>query len=173
MTLRFWLKRLKHQPRLRWSLVKTYRAISSAPVDTIWRKITDVADVSWHPLIAKTNVPYGLVAKPGLIYRAVSRVFPMSFQVFVERVKPNQLISVRVFAWPGLEERVTYQIESDVTGTFISYSVMLRGWLAPLAWSFLRGSAETMAERLAKAAETDGIQTIRGYWRSRWNCFDF
>jgi len=27
-------------------------------------KVVDLADVSWHPLLASTNVPYGLVLKP-------------------------------------------------------------------------------------------------------------
>ncbi len=172
MILRFFLRQFRHQPRLRWTLVKTYRSISAASVETIWQKISDVTDVSWHPLISRTNVPFGLKAKPGLIYQAINRWFPWPFQIFVECVKPYRSISVRILAFPGLEERVTYQIESDVKGTLISYSVMLRGWLAPFVWSFLEGSAAKVAMQLAHAAETDGAQSMKSYWRSRRNCLE-
>lgn len=173
MTLRFIRRRFKRQPSLRWTLVKTYRSISAASVDTIWGKITDVADVSWHPLISKTIVPFGLEAKPGLIYQAMNRWFPWPFRIFVERVNPHQFISVRILAFPGVEERVTYQIDADVKGTLISYSVMMRGWLSPFVWSFLQGPAAKVAERLAQAAETDGLQSVKDYWKSRRNCLDF
>ncbi|MCM1981347.1 SRPBCC family protein [Lyngbya confervoides] len=166
MSLPFWLRRFRRQPYLRWKLVKTYRAISAASVETIWGKLSDVTDVSWHPLLVKTDVPFGLQAKPGLIYRAMNRWIPVPCRMFVEKVNPNQFISIRILAFPGLEERVTYQLSSDVKGTFISYSVMLRGWLTPLVWSFLRGPAEKVATRLASAAETDGRQSWTSYWRS-------
>lgn len=141
-------------------LVVTYEAISSASVDTLWQKMSNLADVSWHPLIASTNVPKGLIPKPGLIYQAVSRLFPIPIQIFVERVRPREMLSVRILAIPGLEERVTYKVESTVCGTCISYSVTLRGWLSPLVWSLIRPYAARVARELAQAAEQelrDGI----------------
>src|SRR5512147_2177518 len=81
-------------------LVSTYQVLSSASVEDLWQKVVNLADVSWHPLLAKTNAPYGLLPKPGLIYRAVSRLFPISIRIFVERVQPGQLLSVRIFALP-------------------------------------------------------------------------
>jgi hypothetical protein len=64
--------------RFRCSLVRSYKQISSASVDELWQKVVDLADVSWHPLLARTNVPYGLVPKPGLIFQAVTRLGPNS-----------------------------------------------------------------------------------------------
>ena len=145
--------------------------MSAASVETIWHKITHVADISWHPLITQTDVPFGLTAKPGLIYQAIHRWIPWSFPIFVERVNPNRLISIRIVAFPGLEERVMYQIESDVRGTLISYSVMLRGWLAPFVWTFLESSAAKVAAQLAHAAETDGLLSAGNDWRSRRHDF--
>lgn len=136
-------------------LVATYEAISSASVDTLWQKVSNLADVSWHPLIASTNVPKGLIPKPGLIYQAVSRLFPIPIQIFVERVRPRELLSVRILAIPGLEERVTYKVESTVCGTCVSYSVTLRGWLSPLVWSLIRRHAARVAMELAQAAEQE------------------
>ncbi|NCJ08309.1 SRPBCC family protein [Synechococcales cyanobacterium C] len=158
---------LGHQRRrtLRWPLSKTYRAISNAPVDQTWQMIVNLADVSWHPLLRRTNVPYGLMPKPGLIYEAVSALLPLPFRIFVERVNPQQLLSVRILAVPGVEERVTYQIQSEANGTFISYSIMLRGWLAPLAWSLLQNRAAKVAEHLALAAEAEGLSAVSGYLR--------
>ncbi len=147
----------RHRRSLPHSLVKTYQAISSASVDDLWRKVIDIADVSWHPILWKTNVPYGLIAKPGLIYQAFSRLCPIPIQIFVERVNPRELLSVRILAIPGIEERVTYQVESAVCGTCISYSVTLRGWLSPLIWSFLQPYAERVASRLAQAAEQSAL----------------
>ena len=171
-----WLRRRvgrRSQP-LHWSLNQTYEAISSASVDSIWKKMMDLADMSWHPLIAKTNVPYGIVAKPGLIFKAVNRLIPLPFRVFVERVKPGEFLSVRICAVPGVEERVTYRLESKVCGTCISYSVMMRGWLSPLVWSLIRGHAAKVAEQLANAAETESLQSVSGYLRSPKNtCLDF
>jgi len=156
------------------SLMKTYQAISSASVDDLWRKVIDIADVSWHPLLWKTNVPYGLIAKPGLIYQAFSRLFPMPIQIFVERVNPRELLSVRILAMPGVEERVTYQVESTLCGTCISYSVTLRGWLSPLIWSFLQPYAERVASRLARAAEQAALKPVAAKVES-WqeSCLDF
>jgi len=160
----------RHSNYLKWPLARTYRAISSAPVELIWQKVVDLADVSWHPLLTSTNVPYGLVAKPGLIYRAVMRLVPFPIRIFVERVRPEELLSIRIIAIPGVEERITYQIESSVRGTWISYSVMLRGWLSPLFWSLTRKYAARVAELLAQAAEAEGCQAVRGAPKD--TCFD-
>lgn len=135
------------------TLVKSYRTISSASVDSLWQTIVNLADVSWHPLLTSTNAPNGLIPKPGLIYRAFTRLCPIPVSIFVERVLPQQLLSMRLFPMPGLEEQVTYQIESTVAGTQISYSVTLRGWLSPLAWSLLKPYAARVASALAQAAE--------------------
>lgn len=136
-------------------LVGTYQVISSASVDDLWHKVVNLADVSWHPLIAKTNVPRGLIPKPGLIYQAVSRLSPFPIQIFVERVSPRELLSVRILALPGLEERVTYRVESTLCGTRVSYSVTLRGWLSPIVWSIIRPYAAKVASELAHAAEQE------------------
>ncbi|GAB4227263.1 MAG: SRPBCC family protein [Elainellaceae cyanobacterium] len=144
-------------------LVGTYQVLSSASVDDLWQKVVNLADVSWHPLLARTNVPYGLIPKPGLLYRAVSRLFPISIRIFVERVLPRELLSVRIFALPGVEERVTYRVESTVCGTQVSYSVTLRGWLSPLVWSVIRPYAAKVAEELAHAAERDRQQAETPY----------
>lgn len=136
-------------------LAGTYYVLSSASVDDLWRKVVDLADVSWHPLLIRTNVPYGLIPKPGLIYQAVSRLFPISIRIFVERVQPGELLSVRIYALPGLEERVTYRVESTLCGTRVSYSATLRGWLSPLVWSVIRPYAARVASELVHAAERD------------------
>ena len=159
-----------HNPiRVRHTLVKTYQAVSSASVDILWQKIVNLADVSWHPLLSSTNAPKGLIAKPGLIYQAFTRLFPIPIpiRIFVERVSPRELLSFRIFPVPGLEERVTYQIESTLCGTYISYSVTLRGWLSPLAWSLLRPYAARVASALAKAAEQAATQALPGQRRPR------
>lgn len=159
---------------LQWSLARTYRAVSSASVDLIWQKVVDLADVSWHPLLTSTNVPCGLVVKPGLIFRAVMRLVPFPIRIFVERVRPGELLSVRIFAIPGVEERVTYQLKSSVCGTSISYSVMLRGWLSPLFWSLTHGYAARVADLLARAAEEEGLQSVQRRLRPpKDSCFDF
>ncbi|MBF2015225.1 MAG: SRPBCC family protein [Rivularia sp. T60_A2020_040] len=142
------------------SLVRSYREISSASVDEIWHKVVDLADVSWHPLLKSTNVPYGLVPKPGLIYQAVTRFSPIPIRIFVERVNPRELLSVRIIAIPGLEERISYQIESTVCGSCVSYSVTLRGWLSPLVWSFSRPYADKVARALIEAVEEAAIKAV-------------
>ncbi len=139
--------------RVQQRLEKSYRIVSSASVDTLWQTINNLADVSWHPLLASTNAPQGLSPKPGLIYRAFTRLCPIPVSIFVERVLPQELISIRVLPVPGLEERVTYELKSTVRGTQISYSVTLQGWLSPLAWSLLRPYAARVASALARAAE--------------------
>jgi len=154
----FWFQSIDRPRHWQWSLARTYRVISSASVDLIWQKIVDLADVSWHPLLTSTNAPYGLVVKPGLIYKAVMRLVPFPIRIFVERVGPGEFLSIRIIAIPGVEERVTYQIESSMCGTCISYSVMLRGWLSPLFWSLTRKYAARVADLLAQAAESESDQ---------------
>jgi hypothetical protein len=138
-------------------LVETYEVLSSASVEDLWRKVVDLADVSWHPLLTKTNVPYGLIPKPGLIYQAVGRLIPLSMHIFVERVQPGELLSVRIMAMPGVEERVTYRVESTLCGTRVSYSVTLKGWLSPIVWSVIRPYAARVAQDLAHAAEQERL----------------
>jgi hypothetical protein len=161
----------------RWfqcSLARTYQAISSASVDELWRKVTNLADVSWHPLLESTNVPKGLVVQPGLIYEAVTRWFPIPIRIFVERVSPRELLSVRVLVLPGVEERVTYQVKSTVCGTCVSYSVTLSGWLSPLVWSLLRPFAARVAAALAHAAEEAEMPTLPSNLKTSQNsCLDF
>ncbi|HEY9880619.1 MAG TPA: SRPBCC family protein [Leptolyngbyaceae cyanobacterium] len=147
------VKSLLSRLRRAWTLDRSYWTVSSASVDTLWQTIVNLADVSWHPLLTSTNAPNGLIPKPGLIYRAFTRLCPIPVSIFVERVRPGELLSVRIFPIPGLEERVTYQIKSTVMGTQISYSVTLRGWLSPLAWSLLKPYAAKVASALASAAE--------------------
>ncbi|MDY6783171.1 MAG: SRPBCC family protein [Cyanobacteriota bacterium] len=139
-----------------FALYKTYRAVSSATVDVLWQKLVNLADVSWHPLISSTNAPNGLIAKPGLIYQAVTRLTPIPIRIFVESVKPRELLSIRVLAFPGVENRVTYQVESTLCGTYVSYSVTLRGWLSPLVWLCIRPYVARVASELANAAERLG-----------------
>jgi hypothetical protein len=156
------------------SLVRTYREISPASVDELWQKVVDLADVSWHPLFKSTNVPYGLVPKPGLIFQAVTRLSPIPIRILVERVNPRELLSIRVLAIPGVEERITYQVESTVCGTCLSYSVTLRGWLSPLIWSLSRPYVERVARALVESAEKAALQAVSGQ-RKPLNdgCFDF
>lgn len=134
-------------------LDRRYRALSSASVDVLWQKLMNLADVSWHPLLSSTNAPRGLIAKPGLIYQVVTRLIPIPVRIFVERVRPGELLSVRVLTIPGVEKRVTYQVESTVCGTYVSYSVTLRGWLSPLLWWLIKPYAARVASELAQAAE--------------------
>jgi hypothetical protein len=162
--LDFW-SRFVHRDMIPWKksrfhpLVETYEVLSSASVEDLWRKVVDLADVSWHPLLTKTNVPYGLIPKPGLIYQAVGRLFPISMHIFVERVQPGELLSVRIMAIPGVEERV----ESTLCGTQVSYSVTLKGWLSPLVWSVIRPYAARVAQDLAHAAEQERLLLDRGH----------
>jgi hypothetical protein len=158
--LHVWSKLMHREANRFRPLMETFQVVSSAPVDVLWRKVMNLADMSWHPLIARTDVPRGLIPKPGLIYRAVSRLFPIPIRIFVERVSPKEALSVRVFALPGVEERVTYRVESTVWGTRVSYSVTLRGWLSPLVWSIIRPYAARVASELAHAAEQDGQERV-------------
>lgn len=165
--LGFWFRATHQASGWVHPLVKTYQAVSSASVDTLWQTISNLADVSWHPLIARTNVPKGLIPKPGLIYQAVTRFSPFPIRIFVERVSPRELLSVRILALPGVEEHVTYRVESTVCGTQVSYSVTLKGWLSPLVWSLTRSYAARVASELAHAAERQAQVTQRPRRRDR------
>ncbi|MBW4645925.1 MAG: SRPBCC family protein [Goleter apudmare HA4340-LM2] len=174
--MRGWLSKFSHRKRRRFcaSLVRTYREISSATVDELWQQVVDLTDVSWHPLLKSTNVPYGLVPKPGLIYQAMTRFSPIPIQIFVERVNPRELLSIRVLAIPGIEERVTYQVASTVCGTCLSYSVALRGWLSPLIWSLIRPYADRVARSLVEAVEKAALKAVSTKRKSlNDSCCDF
>ncbi|ERN39882.1 hypothetical protein KR51_00036650 [Rubidibacter lacunae KORDI 51-2] len=155
MILNFSLKLFAQKGQLscHFSLFKTYRALSNAPVDVLWEKLVNLADASWNPLVRHTNAPRGLLAKPGLIYQVVTRLTPIPVRVFVERVCPGELLSLRVLAIPGLENRVTYRVESTLIGTFVSCSITLRGWLSPLLWWMIQPYAARVAAALARSAE--------------------
>lgn len=168
----FWYRLMHKQSEHFPPPVGTYQVLSSASADDLWQKVVNLADVSWHPLLARTNVPYGLIPKPGLIYQAVSRLFPIAIRIFVERVQPGELLSVRIFALPGLEERVTYRVESTLCGTRVTYSVTLRGWLSPLVWSIIRPYAARVASELAQAAERDRQQMDTPPKFPKPNCSD-
>ncbi|MBD2022202.1 SRPBCC family protein [Leptolyngbya sp. FACHB-36] len=160
----------RRKRQVQCKLARTYQVLSSASVDDLWGTLVDLADVSWHPMLASTNVPRGLVAKPGLIYQAVTRLIPIPIQIFVERVRPGELLSVRILVLPGLEEQVTYQVKSTVCGACVSYSVTLRGWLSPLVWSLMRPFAARVASELAQATE----QAIAGNLKpTKRSCLDF
>jgi hypothetical protein len=97
-------------------------------------------------------------------------MIPIPIQIFVERVGPGELLSVRVLVMPGLEEQVTYQIKSTVCGACVSYSVTLRGWLSPLFWSLLRPYAARVASELVQATE----QAVAGNLKpTKPGCLDF
>ncbi|MEH2054668.1 MAG: SRPBCC family protein [Nostoc sp.] len=171
-----WLSKFIHRKRRRFcaSLVWTYREISSASVDELWQKVVDLTDVSWHPQLKSTNVPHGLVPKPGLIFQAVTRFSPIPIRIFVECVNPKEMLSIRVMAIPGIEERVTYQVESTVCGTCLSYSVTLRGWLSPLIWSLSRPYADRVARSLVEAVEKTALPAVSAKKKSlNDSCFDF
>ena len=53
----------------------------------------------------------------------------------------------------GMEQKITYQIESAVCGSYISYSVTLRGWLSPFIWWWIKPYSDRVASELAQAAE--------------------
>lgn len=142
-------------------LAKHYQVSSTASIDVLWQKMNNLADLaSWHPLITATNAPNGQQATPGLIYRVFAHWVPVPIKIFVESVLPGECISIRVFPVPGLEERAIYRLESALCGTRISYSVELKGWLSPVAWSFLRPYAAKVAAALAQAAEQATTSSI-------------
>ncbi|NET01081.1 MAG: SRPBCC family protein [Sphaerospermopsis sp. SIO1G1] len=160
--------------RLCASLVRTYREISFASVDELWLKIVDFTDVSCNPLFKSTNVPLGLVPKPGLIFQAVTCFWPIPISIFVERVNPKQMLSIRILAIPGIEERIIYSIESTVCGSYLSYSVTLKGWLSPLIWSLSRPYVDRVARSLVEAVEKAALQAVSGSKKSLDDsCFDF
>jgi hypothetical protein len=166
--LTFPWKFIRRQRRqVQYRLARTYQTISTASAEDLWHKIIDLADVSWHPMLSSTNLPRGLVAKEGLIYQAVTRLGPFPIRIFVERVDPGELLSVRVLAIPGIEERVRYEVKSTLCGTCISYSVTLQGWLSPLIWSIIKPYAARVAADLAQAAEQPEVKP------SQPNCFGF
>jgi hypothetical protein len=155
MILNFSFKLIVAKGKLfcKFSLYKTYRVVSTAPVDVLWQKLINIADVSWNPLFSRVNVPLGLIAKPGLIYQAVTRLTPIPVRIFVENVRPGELLSIRVLAIPGMEQKITYQVESTLCGSYISCSVTLRGWLSPLVWWLIQPYSSRGASELASAAE--------------------
>jgi hypothetical protein len=134
------------------SLYKTYRVVSTVPVDLVWQKLSNLADMSWHPLFSKTNLPQGLIPKPGLIFKVVTNITPIPIRVFVENVRPRKLLSIRLLAIPGIEQRITYQIESTLCGSYIAYSINLRGWLTPLVWWLIKPYSIRVANELVNAA---------------------
>lgn len=149
---------------------RNYWTASTAPAEIVWQMVIDLTNfAAWHPLISSTNAPYGQRAKPGLIYRVCSRYFPLSTRVFVERVQPGELLSIRLFPFPGLQERVTYRIVSTICGTCVLYSITLSGWLSPLAWPMMKPHAVRVAAALVQAAEqetmspTDSRQKLARY----------
>ena len=132
------------------------RATRIASADTLWQMVNNLADLAtWHPIVTGTNAPKGQQAKPGLIYRTMSRYLPVSTQVFVERVLPGELVSMRLFPLPGLQERVTYRIVSTLCGTCVLYSITLSGWLSPLAWPVVKPQVTKVATALVEAAEME------------------
>lgn len=155
MILNFSFKLIAAKGKLfcKFSLFKTYRVVSTASVDVLWQKLINIADVSWHPLISSTNAPNGSIAKPGLIYQVVTRLTPIPIRLFVENVLPGELLSLRVLAIPGIEQKITYKVESTLCGTCISYSITLKGWLSPLVWWWIKPYSDRVASELAHAAE--------------------
>ena len=89
-----WLSKYIQRKRRRVcvSLVRTYREISSASVDELWHKVVDLTDVSWHPILKSTNVPYGLVPKPGLIFQAVTTLVADSHPYFCGMCESQRVV---------------------------------------------------------------------------------
>jgi hypothetical protein len=52
-----------------------------------------------------------------------------------------------------MEQKITYQMESTLCGTYISYSVTLRGWLSPFIWWLIKPYSDQVVRELANAAE--------------------
>ncbi|MEL7223881.1 MAG: hypothetical protein AAGL17_03215 [Cyanobacteria bacterium J06576_12] len=145
--------------KMRYTTEHNYLATTTAPAETLWQTVSNLSDLAaWHPLITGTNAPYGQDAKPGLIYRAFGRYIPVSTKVFVERVQPGELLSVRVFLLPGVQERATYRIVSTLCGTCVLYSITLSGWLTPLVWPVVKPQITQVATSLVEAAEQATLQ---------------
>jgi hypothetical protein len=70
----------------------------------------------------------------------------------VENVRPRELLSIRLLAIPGVEQRIIYQIESTLCGSYISYSITLRGWLSPFVWWLIKPYSMRVANDLVDAA---------------------
>ena len=111
-SFKLWTKKSKRS--YKFLVCKTYRIVSKAPLDILWQRLINIADVSWHPLFSSTDLPRGLIAKPGLFYKVVTEVIPIPIKMFVENVRPKELLSIRVLAIPGMEQRITYQVESTL-----------------------------------------------------------
>ena len=94
-----------------FSLYKRYRAMSTAPLDVLWYKLINVADVSWHPLFSKTNLPLGLMAKPGLIYQAVTRLTPESACSLLSNAKLVVLVFLRLDPTSTSASSKTWRLE--------------------------------------------------------------
>jgi len=77
--------------------------------------VVDLADVSWHPLLASTNVPYGLVLKRTDL-SGRDALSPIPIRIFVEHVRPGELLSVRSAGNSRREEEVT---ASKVNGLWL------------------------------------------------------
>ena len=154
MILNFSFKLLADGGKLlcKFSFYKTYRVVSHVPVDLVWQKLINLADMSWHPLFSQTNLPKGLIPKPGLIFEAVTRLTPIPIRIFVENVRPQELLSIRLLAIPGIEQRITYQVESTLCGSYIAYSITLRGWLSPFIWWLIKPYSIKVADELVNAA---------------------
>ncbi|MGF1488448.1 MAG: SRPBCC family protein [Prochloraceae cyanobacterium] len=160
MIFNFSSRLIKVRGRLieKFSLFKTYRTLSTASVDVLWQKLIDLTDVSWHPLFSRTNAPFGLMAKPGLIYKVVTRLTPIPVRIFVEQVSPKEVLSVRILTIPGIQQKITYQVESTLRGTYISYSVTLRGWWSPVLWCLIKSHSAKVVSELAKVAESNRVK---------------
>lgn len=148
---RFGSRRQRRFYRLK--IYKTYRTLSRASLDSLWQKLIRVADVSWHPLFASTDLPQGLVAKPGLFYRVVTKLAPIPIRFFVESVRPQELLSIRIIGIPGMEQRITYSMSSTLRGTYFVCSITLDGWLSPLLWWLIRPYCDRVASDLLSAVE--------------------
>jgi hypothetical protein len=136
-----------------FSLYKTYRVTSDASIDILWKKLINIADISWNPFFSSTDLPMGLIAKPGLIFQAVTKLTPIPVRIFVESVRPREVLSIRILAIPGIQQRIIYQVESTLCGSYISYSVKISGWLSPLIWWLMKPYSARVASELANAAE--------------------
>lgn len=77
---------------------------------------------------------------------------PFPIRAFVESVRPRELLSIRLLAIPGIEQRITYQIESTLCGSYIAYSITLRGWLSPFIWWLIKPYSIKVANELVNAA---------------------
>ncbi len=88
-----------------------------------------------------------------MFYQVVTKLTPIPVRMFVENVRPKELLAIRILAIPGMEQRITYQIESTLCGTYISYSITLKGWLSPLMWWWIRPYCDRVAIKLAQAVE--------------------